>query len=119
MDANTVLRAAAAGNLTADETLTAFAIGPMKKPLYLHTIVPSVSSGDKFAPIAKFEKADSTVLLTITGPDITAAGHYVMAIFSDNPNITKLVVVDDVTLDSTAAGSFGAVIQYLSPARET
>jgi hypothetical protein len=119
MDTNLVLRAAAAGNLTGDSTLTALAMGPMFEPLYLHTIVPSVSSGDKFAVKAVFKKSDDTVLLTITGPDLTAAGHSALEIFCDHPDCAKLVVTDDVTLDSTAAGSFGAVVQYLSNSRHS
>jgi len=119
MDTNAVLRPASAGNLTADATLTAFTIGPMTNPLYLHTNVPSVSSGDKFAVKAVFKKSDDTVLLTITGPDLSAAGHYVQEIFCDHPDCAKLVVTDDVTLDSTAAGNFGAVVQWLSNSRHS
>ena len=36
MDANLELRAASAGNLTGDATLTAVPLTPMDKPLYLH-----------------------------------------------------------------------------------
>lgn len=119
MDANTVLRAASAGNLTGDATLTAFSIGPMRRPLYLHTIIPSVSSGDTFAASVAFKDASDNVLLTVTSPDYDAAGHEVVELFCDHPDLAKIVVTDDVTLDSTAAGSFGAVVQYLSNSRHS
>lgn len=118
MDANTVLRAASAGNLTADENLTDFALDPMVRPIYLHTIVPSVSSGDTFNVTAVF-KAGSTTLKTEKSAEYAAAGHYVLEVFCDAPTLTKVSVTNDVTKDTSAAASFGAVVQYFSLARES
>lgn len=116
MDTNLTLRAASAGNLTADETLTTVAITPMTNPIYLHTNIPSVSSGDTFNVQAAF-KDGSTVLKTDKSAEYSVAGHYVLEIFCDNPLLDSLVVTNDVTKDSTAAGSFGAVVQWLSNSR--
>lgn len=117
MDTNAVLRAASAGNLTADETLTDFDLLPMVNPMYLHLIIPSVSSGDVLDVTADFENASNTTLQQTTIPQIVAAGHYVMPLFCDHPNLTDLSVILNVTLDSTVAGSFGAVEGYLSTSR--
>lgn len=116
MDTNVVLRPASDGNLTADETLTAFTLEPMVNPLYLITVVPSVSSGDTFKVQANF-KDDSTVLQLTQSAEYSAAGVYALPLFCDHPDLDSLVVTNDVTKDSTAAGSFGAVVQYLSISR--
>lgn len=116
MDTNLSLRLASAGNLTADETLSDVLLGPMVKPVYLHTNIPSVSSGDTFNVQAAF-KAGSTVLKTDKSAEYSVAGHYVLEIFCDAPTLTKLVVTNDVTKDTTAAASFGAVVQWLSNSR--
>lgn len=105
------------GALAADETLTEVALQPMINPLYLHTRIPSVSSGDKFAVKVVFKDASDNVLLTLTGPDYTTKGNKCLEIFCDHPDLAKLVITNDVTLDSTAAGSFGTVEQYFSTAR--
>jgi hypothetical protein len=116
MDTNAVLRLASAGNLTADETLTAFSLEPMVNHLYLITVVPSVSSGDTFKVQANF-KDGSTVLQLTQSAEYAAAGVYALPLFCDHPDLDSLVVTNDVTKDSTAAGSFGAVVQYLSTSR--
>ena len=117
MDANTYLRKTSAGNLTSDENLTAFALQPMLNPLYLHTRIPAVSSGDKFAVKAVFKDASDNVLLTVISADYSTVGNKCLELFCDHPSLAKVVVTNDVTLDSTAAGNFGAVEQYLSVSR--
>jgi hypothetical protein len=119
MDANLVLRAASAGNLTADATLTDVDLSPMASPLYLHINVPEVSSGDTLDVTADFEDVSNNTLQQTTIPQITAAGHYVIPLFCDHPSLTDLSVILNVTLDSTAAGSFGAVVVYISNSRHS
>lgn len=116
MDTNAVIRLASVGNLTADETLTAFTLEPMVNPLYLITVVPSVSSGDTFKVQANF-KDGSTVLQLTQSAEYSAAGVYALPLFCDHPDLDSLVITNDVTKDSTVAGNFGAVIQYLSTSR--
>lgn len=117
MDINAVLRAPTVGNLTGDETLTDFDLTPMSNPMYMHVIVPSVTSGDVLDVIADFENSSNTTLQQTTIPQISAAGHYVMPLFCDHPDLSDLSVILNVTLDSTVAGSFGAVSVYLSTSR--
>ena len=119
MDTNTVLRAASVGNLTADETLTDFELFPMIDQLYLHVIVPAVSTSDSLVVTADFENVSGTTLQQTTIPSITALGHYVVPIFCDHPDVTDLSVILDVTLVGTAAGNFGAVVVYLSTSRHS
>lgn len=116
MDSNVVLRSASDGSLTEDETLNTFSLEPMVNPLYLITIVPSASSGDTFKVQANF-KDGSTVLQLTQSAEYSAAGVYALPLFCDHPDLDSLVVTNDVTKDSTAAGSFGAVLQYLSTSR--
>jgi hypothetical protein len=118
MDSNAVLRDGSS-NLTADETLTDFDLGPMIDPLYLHIIIPSVSSGDVLDITADFENSSNTTLQQTTIPQITAAGKYVIPLFCDHPSLSDLSVILNVTLDSTVAGSFGAVKVYLSNSRRS
>lgn len=116
MDTNAILRLASAGNLTGDEALTAFVISPMVRPIYLHTNVPAVSSGDTMVVKAEF-KHSSTVDLTTFSPTISAAGHYVIPVFCDDPNALNLTVTLDITKNDTVAANFGAVVVWLSPSR--
>ena len=117
MDTNAVLRAASAGNLTGDETLTDFDLTPMVNPMYLHIIIPSVSTDDVLDVTADFENVSNTTLQQTTIPQIIAAGHYVMPIFCDHPSLTDLSVILNCTATGTAAMSFGAVVVYLSNSR--
>lgn len=117
MDSNLVLRAASAGNLTGDSTLTDVDLKPMDKPLYLHVLVPSVSTDDVLDVTADFEDADGNTLQQTTIPQITAAGHYVIPLFCDHPSLTDLSVILDATATGTAAMSFGAVVVWISNAR--
>lgn len=117
MDSNLVLRASSAGNLTGDETLTDMDLTPMVRPMYLHVIVPSVSTDDVFTVTLDFENASNTTLQQTTIPAISAAGHYVCPIFCDHPSLTDLSVILDCTATGTAAMSFGAVEVYVSNSR--
>ncbi len=117
MDTNAVLRAASVGNLTGDETLADFDLTPMNNVLYMHVIVPSVSSGDVLDVSAIFQDVSNNTLQTTTIPQITAAGHYVVPLFCDHPSLTDL----SVTLNETDDGApnFGAVVAYLSTSRHS
>jgi len=119
MDTNLVLRAAAAGNLTGDETLTDMDLGPMVEPLYLHIIIPSVSTSDVLDVTADFEDGSNNTLQQTTIPQISAAGHYVCPLFCDHPSLTDLSVILNCTATGTAAMSFGAVVVYLSTSRHS
>lgn len=114
MDTNAVLRAAAAGNLTADETLTDFPMEPMTRPLYLHALVPAVSASDSLVITADFEDGSGNTLMQTSLPSISTAGLYSMPIFCDKEDLTDLSVILDVTLVGTAAGNFGAVQVWIS-----
>lgn len=118
MDTNAVLRTGGT-NLTGDETLTDFELFPMIEPLYLHIIIPSVSTDDVLDVTADFEDASNNTLQQTTIPQITAAGHYVVPIFCDHPSLTDLSVILNATATGTAAMSFGAVKVYLSNSRHS
>lgn len=117
MDANLVLRAASAGNLTGDETLTDLDLTPMVNPLYLHLMIPAVSTDDVLDVTADFENVSGTTLQQTTIPQISAAGHYVVPLFCDHPDVTDLSVILNATATGTAAMNFGAVVVYISTSR--
>ena len=119
MDANLVLRAASAGNLTGDSTLTDVDLEPMVSPLYLHVLVPAVSTDDTLLVTADFENVSGTTLQQTTIPTITAAGKYVIPIFCDHPDLTDLSVILDCTATGTAAMNFGAVVVWVSNSRKS
>lgn len=118
MDTNLVLRAASAGNLTGDSTLSAVLLGPQIERLYLNVIVPSVSSGDTLIVKAVFRNSSTTTLQQTWSGTISAAGHYAIPIFCDHPDQYDLVVTLDTTADTSAPISFGAVIVHLSNSRK-
>jgi hypothetical protein len=117
MDTNAVLRAASAGNLTGDATLTDFPLYPMTNPMYLHAIVPAVSTDDVLTVKAVFQDESNNTLVQTHSKSIAAAGHYVVPIFCDDPAMTDLSVILDCTATGTAAMNFGAVVVYLSNSR--
>ena len=117
MDTNLVLRAASVGDYTADETLTDMDLTPMVTPLYLHLIIPAVSSGDVLDVTADFENVSNTTLQQTTIPQITAAGHYVVPLFCDHPSLTDLSVILNQT--DNGAPNFGAVVVYISTSRHS
>lgn len=119
MDKYTELRAASVGNLTGDSTLTDFDLAPMKRPLYLHVIVPAVSSGDVLDVTADFEDVSNNTLQQTTIPQITALGHYVCPLFCDHPSLTDLSVILNTTANDTVAQNFGAVVVYISNSRKS
>lgn len=119
MDTNLVLRAASVGNLTGDSTLTDLELFPMIDPLYLHVIIPAVSTDDVLDVTADFEDASNVTLQRTELPQITAAGHYVLPLFCDHPSLTDLSVILDATATGTAAMNFGAVVVYISNSRHS
>jgi hypothetical protein len=103
MDTNLVLRAGDT-NLTADESLTAVLIGPMVRPLYLHVLVPAVSSGDQLDVELEFNDDGSTQIDNMNMKQITALGHFTIPFFT----LHKYILVK---LNETDNGgpNFGAV----------
>ncbi len=83
MDTNLVLRDGTS-NLTADETLTSVLIGPMTRPMWLHVLVPSVSSGDVLDVELEFceSTASTTEVYNMNMKQITAAGHFAIPFFT-------------------------------------
>lgn len=118
MDTNLELRAASAGNLTGDSTLTDVDWTPTDKVSYLHAYVPSVSTSDTLVVKAKFDDG-STVLQETHSKTISAAGHYCIPIVCDDPDVTDLSVVLDTTANNTEAVNFGAVVIWISNSRES
>lgn len=119
MDANLELRAASAGNLTGDATLTDVDLKPMVEPLYLHVNVPAVSTEDTLDVTADFEDASNNTLQQTTIPQISAAGHYVIPLFCDHPSLSDLSVILDCTGNDTEAMNFGAVEVWISYSRRS
>jgi len=119
MDTNLVLRAASVGNLTGDETLTDMDLTAMVNPLYLHVIIPAVSTADVLDITADFEDASNNTLQQTTIPQISALGHYVIPLFCDHPSLSDLSVILNTTATGTAAMSFGAVVVYISNSRKS
>lgn len=114
MDTNTVLRDGTS-NLTADETLTSVLVGPMTKPLWLHVVVPSVSSGDTLDVELEFcaAGASTTQISNMNMKQITAAGHYAIPFYTQHE---YLQVKLNVTADSSAALSMGATKVWIDNA---
>lgn len=83
MDTNLVLRDGSS-NLTEDETLTTLLIGPMVKPLWLHVLVPSITSTDTLDVELEFcaTGATTTEVYNMNMKQITAAGHYAIPFFT-------------------------------------
>lgn len=83
MDTNLVLRDGSA-DLTADETLTSTLIGPMVKPMWLHVMVPEVSTDDVLDVELEFcdKAASTTEVYNMNMKQIVAAGHYAIPFFT-------------------------------------
>jgi hypothetical protein len=83
MDTNLVLRDGST-DLTTDVTLTSVLIGPMLHPLWLHVLVPEVSSGDTLDVELEFctAAASTTEVYNMNFKQITAAGHYAIPFFT-------------------------------------
>jgi hypothetical protein len=111
MDTNLVLRDGTS-NLTADESLTAFQIGPMVRPMELCVSVPSITSSDTLDVEVEFNDDGSTEIANFNFKQITAAGFYHEPIFTHHDYIL-------VKLNITDAGgggfSAGAVKVWLQP----
>lgn len=114
MDTNLVLRDGSS-DLTADETLTAITLGPMTRPMWLHVLVPEVSSGDTLDVELEFCLAASptTEVYNMNMKQISAAGHYAIPFFMAPP-CTSL----QVKLNETDDGSpdFGATKVWIDNA---
>ncbi len=117
MDTNLELRPASTGNLTGDETLTDVDYTPTDVVSYLHALVPSVSAGDTLVVKADFEDGSNNTLMQTHSKTISAAGHYVIPIVCDDPDVTDLSVVLDTTANNSTAISFGAVVVWISNSR--
>lgn len=116
MDTNLVLRAASAGNLTGDETLTSVCIGPMTRPLWLNVYVPAVSAGDVLDVKLDFcaTGATTTAISILSMKQITAAGYYSIPFYTAHEYL-------QVRLDETDNGgpNFGAVKVWISNAHRS
>jgi hypothetical protein len=119
MDTNLELRAASAGNLTGDSTLTDVDWTPTEVVSYLHVLVPSVSTSDTLLVTADFEDGSNNTLMQIVSKTISAAGHYVIPLVCDDPNVTDLSVILDTTANNSEAVNFGAVVVWISNARKS
>ena len=83
MDTNLVLRDGTT-HLTDDENLTSVKIGPMVKPLWLHVLVPEVSSADTLDVELEFcaTGATTTEIYNMNMKQIAAAGHYAIPFYT-------------------------------------
>lgn len=117
MDTNLELRAASAGNLTGDSTLTDVDWTPTEVVSYLHVLVPSVSTDDTLVVKADFEDGSNNTLMQIHSKTISAAGHYVIPLVCDDPDVTDLSVILDTTANNSVAVNFGAVVVWISNSR--
>lgn len=114
MESNSVIRAATVGNLTGDETLTSFLVGPMTRPMWLHVLVPTDSGGSDTldVEIEFCTAAASTVeVYNMNMKQITADGHYAIPFFTKESYI-------QVKLNHTASGgnsNWGAVVVWVDP----
>ncbi len=116
MDTNLVLRDGTS-NLTADETLTTTLIGPMVRPLWLHVLVPSITSTDTLDVELEFcdSAASTTEVYNMNMKQITAAGHYAIPFFMAPP-LEYLQVKLNITDVGGSGFSAGAVKVWIDPA---
>jgi len=109
MDSNATLRTGAV-DLTTDETLTAFNIGPMTRPMELNVLVPEVSAGDVLDVEVEFNDDGSTEIANFNFKQISAAGLYHEPIYTHHDYIlVKLNETDN------GAPNFGGVKVWLAP----
>ncbi len=111
MDTNLTLRDGST-HLTGDETLTSVLVGPMTRPLWLHIIVPEVSSGDTLDVELEFCTAalPTTQVYNMNMPQIAAAGHFAIPFFTKEAYL-------QVKLNETDNGGpdFGHVQVWIDP----
>jgi hypothetical protein len=114
MDTNLTLRTGAT-DLTADETLTSVHIGPMTRPLYLHVVVPSITSTDTLDVELEFCDAatSTTEVYNQNMKQITAAGYYSTPFYTDEEYLQVKLNVTDV---GGSGFSAGAVKVWIAPA---
>lgn len=114
MDTNLVLRAASAGDLTADETLTSVRIGPMVRPLWLHIITPTASTADTLDIELEFctSAAPTVEVYNMNMKQIGAASvHYAIPFYT---MLGYLQVKLNVT-DGGGGVNYGAVEVWIEP----
>lgn len=116
MDTNLELRSGAT-DLTADETLTSVQVGPMNRPLWLHILVPSITSTDTLDVELEFcdSAASTTEVYNMNMKQIIAAGHYAIP-FIMAPTLEYLQVKLNVTDVGGGGFSAGAVKVWIDNA---
>lgn len=116
MDTNLELRDGTT-NLTADETLTSTEVGPMVRPLWLHVVVPSITTSDTLDVELEFcdSTATTTEVYNMNMKQITAAGHYAVPFFIAPP-LEYLQVKLNVTDVGGGGFSAGAVKVWIDNA---
>jgi len=116
MDTNLVLRDGSV-HLTADETLTAVVVGPMKEPMWVHVLCPVAESniGATHKLDVELELCDDTPTekANMNMAQINAAGLYSIPFFT---LYTKLQVKLNITDDGGGDLDLAHVKVWISPA---
>jgi hypothetical protein len=102
MDTTFTLRSS--GNLTADETLTSVAVGPMNEPLWLNVLVPTVAGSDTLDVSLAFQNSSNATQATLAMKQITAAGLSRVPFFTNQPNLVVTLNVTDGAADGVNMG---------------
>ena len=113
MDNNIIVRDGST-DLTADETIADIHFLAQINVFYLIVIVPEAVADTSLLVKANFVDASNNVLQTNVSKSIAAAGVYALPLFCDDPALSDLSVVFDVTGEGA---DFGAVKSYFSVAR--
>ena len=113
MDTNLILRDGTS-NLTADETLTSIQIGPMKQPMSLMVLVPSITSTDTLDVELEFCAASSstTQVSNMNMEQISAAGLYSIPFFTHHEYLQVKLNITDV---GGSGFSSGATKVWIAP----
>lgn len=101
-------------DLDADETIADIHMLAQKAPLYLIVNVPAFVAASTLDVTCNFLDADDNVLQSTQGKQIAAIGVYAIPLFCDDPKLSDLQVVFDVTGEGA---NFGKVKSYFSVAR--
>lgn len=112
-DNDLVLRAATAGNLTADETLTAIRM-PKMVPLWLVVDVPTASALDTLDVELEFLDSSSAERYNLNMKQIGAVAGVFSQVFLCDPLTEKLQVKLNVT-DGGGGVNYGAVVVTVVP----
>jgi len=113
MDTNLLLRDGTS-NLTADETLTSVMIGPMKQPMTLMVLVPSITSTDTLDVELEFctAAASTTQVSNMNMYQISAAGLYSIPFFTHHEYLQVKLNITDV---GGSGFSSGATKVWIAP----